>query len=73
MFFERLREMRGEHMKTQQDIANILHCQREVYRRYETGKVEIPVSYLIALARYYNVSTDYLLGLSDERRPFPQK
>ena len=39
----------------------------------ETGKVEIPVSYLIALARYYNVSTDYLLGLSDERRPFTQK
>ena len=60
-------------MRTQQDIADILHCQREVYRRYETGKVEIPVSYLITLARYYDVTTDYLLGLTKERRPFPKE
>lgn len=73
MFFERLREMRCDNMRTQQDIADILHCQREVYRRYETGKVEIPVSYLITLARYYDVTTDYLLGLTKERRPFPKE
>ncbi|HIT07754.1 MAG TPA: helix-turn-helix transcriptional regulator [Candidatus Merdivicinus faecavium] len=73
MFFERLREMRCECMRTQQNIADILHCQREVYRRYETGKVEIPVSYLITLARYYDVTTDYLLGLTKERRPFPKE
>ena len=60
-------------MRTQQNIADILHCQREVYRRYETGKVEIPVSYLITLARYYDVTTDYLLGLTKERRPFPKE
>ncbi len=65
--------MRCECMRTQQNIADILHCQREVYRRYETGKVEIPVSYLITLARYYDVTTDYLLGLTKERRPFPKE
>ena len=58
--------------KTQLEIAQILHCQREVYRRYEKGQREIPVWAAIKLARYYDVSLDYLLGISDNRRKFGQ-
>lgn len=67
MYFKRLADLRQDHDKTQQQIADILHCQREVYRRYEKGIREIPVSYAITLARYYEVSLDYLLGESDQK------
>lgn len=53
-------------------IFSLLHCQREVYRRYEKGEREIPVWAAIKLAEYYDVSVDYLLGLSDNRRHFNQ-
>lgn len=53
--------------KTQAQIAELLHCKREVYRRYEKGIYEIPVWALIRLAAYYQVSTDYILGLSDRK------
>lgn len=69
MFFPRLADLRQDHDMTQQEVANLLHCQREVYRRYEKGIREIPVSYAIILAKYYNVTLDYLFGVSDEKRP----
>ena len=68
MFFPRLADLRQDHDMTQQEVANLLHCQREVYRRYEKGIREIPVSYAIILAKYYNVTLDYLFGVSDEKR-----
>lgn len=67
MYFQRLTDLRQDHDLTQQDVADILHCKREVYRRYEKGIREIPVSYAIILAQYYQVSLDYLLGLSNQR------
>lgn len=67
MYFQRLTDLRQDHDLTQQDVADILHCKREVYRRYEKGIREIPVSYAIILAKYYQVSLDYLLGLSNKR------
>lgn len=67
MYFQRLTDLRLEHNKTQQQIADILHCQREVYRRYEKGIREIPVSYAITLARYYKVTLDYLLDDSVQK------
>lgn len=67
MHFKRLAELRQDNNLTQQNVADFLHCQREVYRRYEKGLREIPVSYVISLAQYYNVSIDYLLGESDDR------
>lgn len=67
MYFQRLTDLRQDHDLTQQDVADILHCKREVYRRYEKGIREIPVSYAIILAQYYQVSLDYLVGLSNKR------
>lgn len=67
MYFHRLEDLRVDADKTQKDIAKLLNCNREVYRRYEKGIHEIPVWALIELARYYNTSTDYILGLTDKR------
>lgn len=68
MFFKRIGDLRQDNDMTQQQVADFLHCQREVYRRYEKGIREIPVSYVIKLADYYDVSVDYLLGLSDKKK-----
>lgn len=67
MYFHRLEDLRIDVDKTQEDIAKILDCQREVYRRYEKGIHEIPVWALIKLAKYYQVSTDYILELTDKK------
>lgn len=61
MYWRRIEDLRIDHDLTQQQVADILHCQREVYRRYEKGTRELPLSYAIILADYYNVSLDYLV------------
>lgn len=66
MHFKRIRDLREDHDKTQQQIADVLVCNVTVYRRYELGNREIPVSMLIKLAKYYNVSLDYITGLTNE-------
>ena len=66
MHWQRVEDLRIDHDLTQQDVANILHCKREVYRRYEKGIRELPLSYAIVLADYYGVSLDYLVGRSDK-------
>ena len=73
MFFQRLEDLRIDAEKTQEEIAKVLNCRREVYRRYEKGIFEIPVWALIRLADYYNTSTDYILGRTDEIRPYRSK
>lgn len=65
MHFKRIEELRLNHKLSQQQVADLLHCQREVYRRYEKGIREIPISYAISLARYYQVTLDYLVGESE--------
>lgn len=62
----RIADLRIKRDLTQQQIADILHCQREVYRRYEKGIRELPLSYAIILADYYRVSLDYLVGRSNQ-------
>lgn len=69
MIFKRLYDLRTDNDKTQQEIADYLTCNRQVYARYERGLREIPVSMLIALADYYNTSTDYILGRTDNSEP----
>ena len=61
MFFKRLYELRIDNDLTQQQVADYLMCNRQVYGRYENGIREIPVSMLIKLADYYNVTLDYLV------------
>ena len=67
MYFQRLEDLRIDADKTQEEIAEVLNCQREVYRRYEKGIHEIPVWAVIKLAEYYQVSTVYFLGLTDKK------
>lgn len=62
MQFQHIEDLRVDHDLTQQQVADILGCQREVYRRYEKGTRTIPVEFLIKLADYYKVSVDYLIG-----------
>lgn len=65
MYFKRLEELRVDHDLTQQEVADLLGCQREVYRRYEKGTRTIPADFLIRLADRYHVSVDYILGRED--------
>ena len=66
MYFQRLEDLRVDADLTQEQVAQVLHCKREV-RRYEKGIHELPVWALIELAKFYGTSTDYILGLSDIR------
>lgn len=70
MIFTRLEDLRIDADKTQEEIAAVLNCKREVYRRYEKGIHELPVWALIELAKYYKTSTDYILGLTDVSKPY---
>ena len=62
----RLRDLREDHDKTQQQIADILGTSQTMYARYERGANELPLRHLLTLADYYGVSVDYLQGRSDE-------
>ena len=66
MFFKRIYDLRVDNDLTQQQVADYLVCNRQVYARYERGTREIPVSMLIKLAEFYKVSVDYILGLKDK-------
>lgn len=64
-YIKRMRDLREDNDKTQQEIAEILNTSQTMYARYERGANELPIRHLITLADYYNVSTDYLLGRTD--------
>ena len=72
MKFFRLENLRIDNDLTQAEIAIYLGCQREVYRRYEKGTRQIPVDFLIKLSELYNVSIDYLVGITNEKKPYPK-
>lgn len=69
MIFQRIRDLREDCDKTQQEISDYLHMHRSVYRRYESGEREIPVWALMKLAELYQTSTDYILGRTSRRGP----
>lgn len=64
--YRRLRDVREDADKMQKEIAALLHTTQQQYAKYESGIQEIPVHHLITLADYYGVSTDYLLGRSNQ-------
>lgn len=67
MKYLRIEELRKERGLTQQQVAEAVGKSREVYRRYECGARALRTDVLIALAEFYDVSTDYILGITDER------
>lgn len=70
---ERLRDMREDKDLYQADIAKILNVSQQTYSRYENDDISIDKDSLIKLALFYNTSVDYLLELTDERKPYPRK
>ena len=64
-YVKRIRDLREDRDKTQQEIAQVLGTSQTMYVRYERGANELPIRHLIALCRYYGVSSDYILGLKD--------
>lgn len=65
--YRRIRELREDSDLTQQQMSEILHCSQQVYSNYELGQRDIPTDVLIALAKFHHTSTDYILGLVDNR------
>ena len=70
-YTRRIRDIREDNDLTQQQLAEILGTSQTMYARYERGANELPIRHLIRLAEYYQLSTDYLLGLTDEKKPYP--
>ncbi len=66
--YERIRNLREDSDKTQEQVAKLLFMQREQYRRYETGEREIPLGIAIQIAELYNVSLDYLAGRTNNKK-----
>ena len=64
-YVKRIRDLREDHDKTQQEIADILGTSQTMYARYERGANEMPIRHLLTLCYYYGVSLDYILGLKD--------
>ena len=61
-YIKRLRDLREDNDKTQQEIADILGTSQTMYARYERGANELPIRHLITLCRFYKVTPDYILG-----------
>ncbi len=71
--YRRIKDLREDADLLQKDLAQYLHCSQVCYSYYEMGKRDIPTEVLIRLAAFYNTSIDYLLGLTDEPRPYPRQ
>lgn len=63
----RIRDLREDMDLTQSQLAKILGCTQQTYSRYETGEITIDINSLIILAKFYNTSIDYLVGLTDKK------
>ena len=66
--YQRIRDLREDADQSQGDVAALLDISQQHYSMYETGKREMPMHHFITLAKYYNVSLDYLAGLADMPR-----
>lgn len=65
--YQRIKDLREDADKTQKQVADDMYMHVSQYRRYESGEREIPLSFAIALSKYYNVSIDYIAGLTNEK------
>lgn len=69
---DRLRRLRKEHQLTQENVASVLGVSQRTYSDYETGTRRLSIEKIIILARYYDVSLNYLTGVSNIKNPYPQ-
>ena len=69
--YQRVRDLREDNDLTQRDIADILNRQLTVYQRWEAGNREIPTHIIIELCKFYKVSADYMLGLTNIKKALP--
>lgn len=69
----RLKDLREDSDLTQVVLADYLHIKQSTYSQYENGRRQIPLELLIALAKYYDTSLDYIVGLTDIKTPYPKK
>lgn len=65
MIYKRIKDLREDNDLTQKAVARTLNCSQQVYSNYELGQRDIPTDILIKLSAFYNVSIDYILGISD--------
>lgn len=72
-YTKRIRDLREDKDFSQQSIAKLLHTTQGYYSKYELGKREIPLHHIITLCKFYDVSADYLLGFTNEKKPLPKK
>jgi hypothetical protein len=73
MKFVRIRNLREDKDLYQKDIAEVLGISQQYYSEYESGNRAIPVFHLMKLAEFYNVSIDYIVGLTDNTKPYSRK
>ena len=73
MIYKRIRDLREDSDLTQQNLADGLHINRRTYSAYENGVNSMTPETLIKIARFYDVSVDYLLELTDEKRPYKRR
>ena len=70
MYYFRLKDLREDRDLVQKQVAAHLGIDQRVYSNYETGKREIPTRFVVSLAKLYNTSTDYILGLTGNPTPY---
>ena len=70
MLLPRIKNLREDNDITQKEIASYLHIKQNTYSQYENGQRQLPIEFLVLLAKYYKTSTDYILGLTNERDPY---
>lgn len=68
----RIRDMREDQDISQQQIANYLMCDQSLYSKYERGERTVPLEIMVKLADYYHTSIDYLVGITDQKAPYPR-
>ena len=70
MVYRRIRDLREDRDLTQKYVSSILNCSQQVYSNYELGQRDIPTDILIGLSKFYNVSVDYILGITDNPKRY---
>ncbi|MBQ9976218.1 MAG: helix-turn-helix transcriptional regulator [Clostridia bacterium] len=69
----RLKDLREDNDVTQKELSEHLHIKQNTYSQYENGQRQVPIDILISLAKYYNTSLDYLVGITNVKKAYPKK